>query len=173
MIQRVKQFYRAISAKLSVADRKFIEEKLPPAALHLFYAMHPADQYHALRVTRTAITLSEYAPAAGDRALLIRAALLHDVGRVKGDLDIWGKVWAVLFNRLLPQWSRDRAAARNTGNYISRILYIYYNHPEIGAEKLTEIGLLREAEIIRRHHAAPREDDSWELAILRQADDLN
>ena len=50
MIQRVKQFYRAVTAQITPEDRQWVAESLPPAAQKLFYAMHPADQYHAINV---------------------------------------------------------------------------------------------------------------------------
>ena len=54
MIKRLKQFYRAITAKITDADKVWLAEKLSPAAQELFYAMHEADQYHAINVAKTA-----------------------------------------------------------------------------------------------------------------------
>lgn len=170
MIQRVRQFYRAITAQVTAADRVWVEDVLPAAAKPLFYAMHPADQYHALNVAKTAMRLWEEAPA-GDRALLLRAALLHDVGRVQGDMDIMGKVLAVLVKHFSPDKARQLAEA-NAG-WLGHVLYVYYRHPEIGALKLEEIGMNEEAAIIRCHHRKKMENDPPELAFLQAADELN
>ena len=60
-------------------------------------------------------------------AVTIIAALLHDVGRRKGDLDLFGKVAAVLLTHFFPRRSRAWAAAG------CRLLFVYYEHPAIGA----------------------------------------
>ncbi len=170
MIQRIKQFYRAVTASISPADKNWVAKHLPQEAQTLFYAMHPADQYHVLHVARTAMKLWEKAPV-GDRELLLRAALLHDVGRVRGDLDIFGKVWAVLLKHYLP--AQAQALAQSDKGYLGHIMYVYYHHPEIGAQKLEAIGMVQEAAIIRYHHAPPTTNEPPELALLRAADELN
>ena len=102
------------------------------------------------------------------RALLERSALLHDVGRRKGDLDIWGKVACVLLVHYFPkrskQWAEDG---------MSTMLHVYYHHPQIGAKLLRGIGLFEEADIIERHHAPADVHDSMELRLLREADEAN
>lgn len=170
MIQRVKQFYLAITARITPADRELVQENLPAKAQELFYAMHPADQYHALNVARTALALWEKQPA-GDRQLLLRSALLHDVGKRRGDMDVFGKVWAVLLKHFLPE-TAEKLAHKGTG-YLGHIMYISYNHAQIGAEKLRQINMTQEAEIIRYHHAPPKENEPPELELLRAADELN
>ena len=170
MIQRIRQFCRAITARITDADKKWVADNLPPAAQELFYAMHPADQYHALNVARTALELWEKQPA-GDRDLLLRSALLHDVGKKRGDMDVFGKVWAVLLKHFLPELAK-KLALQGTG-YLGHIMYISYNHAQIGAEKLQHIGMVQEAEIIRYHHSPEQKDEPPELTLLRMADELN
>ena len=170
MMQRIRQFYRAVRARITPVDKQWLEGILPADAQKLFYAMHPADQYHALNVARTAMRLSsEYSTV--DKALLLRAALLHDVGRVQGDMDIMGKVLAVLVKHYFPQKAQQLAKKQN--GWLGHIMYVYYHHPEIGASKLETIGMVEEAAIIRWHHAPSAGNESPELVILRAADDLN
>ena len=123
MIQRVKQFCLAVTAQITPADRQWVAESLPPAAQELFYAMHPADQYHALNVARTAMELWEKQQT-GDRDLLLRAALLHDIGKKRGDMDIMGKVWAVLLKHYFPAKAQELGKADN--GWLSHIMYISY-----------------------------------------------
>ena len=52
-------------------------------------------------------------------------------------------------------------------------LYIYYNHAQLGAEKLNELGLNDIAEIIRYHHEKVDCKACGELQILCLADSLN
>lgn len=175
MIKRVVQFYRAITARLSVKDIQQIKEILPPTAQKLFFAMHLADQYHAFNVYKTAIALYEKLPitqkAEVNYKLLLQSALLHDVGRKNGDLNVLGKVVTVLLTAFVPNFSKKMA--QKTQGILNYWLYIYYNHPAIGAEKLRAIGMINTAEIVARHHAAPNQKDSIELKILKIADEQN
>ena len=169
---RVRQFVRAITAHITEEDRAYVASVLPQNALPLFYAMHRADQRHALNVARTAMelvdALTQIEERQVHRALLERSALLHDVGRRKGDLDIWGKVACVLLVHYFPkrskQWAEDG---------MSTMLHVYYHHPQIGAKLLRGIGLFEEADIIERHHAPADVHDSMELRLLREADEAN
>lgn len=170
MIQRIRQFYRAMTARITPADRQWVEERLPADAQKLFYAMHPADQYHALNVAKTAMHLSSEHPSV-DSALLLRAALLHDVGRVQGDMDVMGKVLAVLVKHFFSQKARQLAEKQH--GWLEHIMYVYYHHPEIGASKLETIGMTEEAAIIRWHHASAAGNEPPELVLLRAADELN
>lgn len=179
MIGRVRQFYRALTARLTADDIERVKKLLPAAAQPLFFAMHRADQYHAFRVAHTAKELAAKLPdreqAKLNHALLIRACLLHDVGRKKGDLDIAGKVWAVVLTKLLPALSHRLADSKRGGalEYITHGLYVYYHHPEIGAARLRAAGLAAEAAIIAGHHLPLAATDSLELRLLKLADELN
>ena len=171
MIGRIRQFVRAITAQVTAEDQAYVESVLPKKALPLFYGMHRADQRHALNVARTAMELVRQCRAEGtpvDERLLERCALLHDVGRRKGDLDIFGKVFCVLAVNFFPvrarMWAEDGT---------SKMLAVYFHHPKIGAALLRDIGLSEEAAIIERHHEVPRVDDSLELRLLRLADEAN
>ncbi len=175
MMQRVRQFYRAMTADITPADRDFVDKSIPKAAQPLFYAMHPADQYHALHVARTALALADMSNLPVDRSMLLRCALLHDVGRQKGDLDIWGKVFTVLMDHFLPALAEKLAkpACRGLWDKPGHALYVYYHHAEIGAARLRAIGLTAEAALIARHHLPPAGDDAPELSLLRDADERN
>ena len=139
----------------------------------LFYAMHRADQRHALNVAQTAMQLAdaferEHEGTHVDRSLLERCALLHDVGRRKGDLNIFGKVFCVLLVHYFP--ARSQAWA-NDGT--SKMLAVYYHHPQIGAEMLRSLGFMQEADIIARHHSSAAGGEPIELRLLREADEAN
>lgn len=171
MMHRIRQLYRACFAvDLSPEERTFVALHLRPVECALFYAMDVIDQRHALAVSRTIASMAEENEV-NDQALLVRLALLHDVGRRCGDMGIWGKVLAVLFDAICPQWSRDRA--RRDGTRIQHTLYVYYHHPVIGAELLRSIGCAKEAAIIERHHTSVGKDEPIELTCLRRADEAN
>ncbi len=167
LINRIKQFFHALTAKISADDGVYIKIHLSAAEQKLFFAMSTADQYHSLRVAYTIERLVIEDKKNIDREFLVRCALLHDCGRVRGDMSIAGKVFTVLITTFAPKFA-DKL--EKNGN---RLIYIYRHHAEIGARKLQEIGLYKEAKIIARHHSLPKDDDPKELKLLRIADEEN
>lgn len=165
ILKRVRQFFRALNARLTVEDGQYIAAHLKKSEQKLFFEMDVIDQCHAIR---TAYAIERFAIEDKqniDREFLIRCALLHDIGRVKGDMSLLGKVLAVLVTELLPS-TADRLERK--GNHL---LYVYRHHAEIGAKKLQKIGLYKEAKIVARHHSPPSPNDPKELKLLRLADE--
>ncbi|WP_346354813.1 HD domain-containing protein [Azotosporobacter soli] len=152
-----------------------MQEKLREAEQRLFWGMSLPDQRHVLNVAYTAIRL-----AAGkenlDVQLLVRCALLHDVGRQNGDVSTWDKIIAVLLHAAMPKAAMSWAKEGRGGKIdnVRHAVYIYFNHPKRSAIFLREIGTESDViEIVSRHHKAPVKDEPPELALLRQADSLN
>jgi putative nucleotidyltransferase with HDIG domain len=173
MLRRVKQVFAAFAAKVTAVDRAFVAEILTPAEQKLFFAMNLPDQYHALQVAYTAGRL-----AAGrndvDRGLLTRCALLHDVGKVKGDVSTFDKAAAVVAHRLAPGMAESLGRPGRGGKVanLRHAMYVYFHHPERSAALLAEAGSdERLIAIIRRHHLPPAAGDQPELTILRAADE--
>lgn len=175
MWTRVKQFWSALTAKLTAEDRVFVAANLNPAEQALFYGMNLPDQQHALQVAYTALRLAG-AQAAVDRSLLVKCALLHDVGKRKGDVSTWDKVLTVLAHRLAPvraeAWGR-----RGRGNRLDNIrhaFYVYFHHPERSAELVRALGAGDAvADIIKRHHEPEAAGEPVELILLRRADNMH
>lgn len=167
IIKRAKQFFRALTAEVSAEDGKYISAHLDGAEQKLFFAMSKVDQCHSLRTAYTIERLVIEDKQGVDKEFLIRCALLHDIGRVKGDMSIAGKIFAVLIVEFAPNFA-DKLERR--GN---RAIYIYRHHAEIGARKLQKLKLYREAKIIAKHHSPPKPDDPKELKLLRLADEEN
>ena len=174
MKQRVLQFFHALTAHLCESDHVFVRRYLRDGECALFYAMDVIDQRHALHTAYTALELAHKKNGL-DEIFLVRIALLHDVGRVKGDLGLWGKVAVVLLNRFLPRFSRRHATVSRDGifGFWRHALYVYYHHAEIGIEKFRRFVFSSDASVGRLHHASPTAGDSMELQLLRQADSLN
>lgn len=168
MMGRVRQFLLAAAARVSKEDREYVERSLPPALQRLFFAMSVPDQCHALRTARCAEKLTVGFPEPVDPAFLARCALLHDIGRKKGDLGTIGKSFAVLFAALCPE--RAHTCGDGGKGLMSKKMRVYFHHAEIGADMLENLGFSAEAAIIRRHHEVPAEDDPPELRLLRKAD---
>lgn len=175
MLKRIKQIIAAVTAKISFADHEFIAEKLSLSERELFYAMNLPDQRHVLNVTYTAMQL------AGNRSdvdmrLLLKCALLHDVGKVRGDVSTADKVIAVLADKFFSQaaksWEKEGRGGKIDN--LRHALYIYYNHAIRGAAMLLKAGAAPEvAGIVKQHHLSAQACDPPELQILRRADDLH
>lgn len=172
MIERFRQFYRALFAQVSPEDMCYVDGILTAEEKILFLSMDIIDQAHAISVARTAERLSMNCTQPVDNRLLCRVSLLHDIGRQKGDLGLMGKVITVLLHTLFPVVSK-KMATKTRSSFIQNALFVYYNHPWIGAERLRSIGLEVEAHIIENHHKENAEDDCIELILLRAADALN
>ncbi len=173
MWRRIRQVAAALAARVTADDEAFVAAWLTPAERQLFFDMNLPDQYHSLRVAHTARRL-----AAGrgdvDLALLTRCALLHDVGKVKGDVSTFDKAAAVIADRLAP--ARARAWGRSgRGGKVANLrhaLYVYFHHPERSAALLASDDK-RLLNIISRHHQPQMAGEPPELTLLRTADDMH
>lgn len=175
MNKRVKQVFAALTARINELDKVFINKHLNEAQAALFRQMNLPDQRHALDVAYTALKLAA-SQAAVNQELLIQCALLHDVGKIKGDVSTADKIITVIFDRFAPQWAKSWGQ-RGRGSKIDNLrhaVYIYYNHAERGAAMLTAAGMSPELTmIIARHHEAPAAHEPPELTLLKKADSLN
>ena len=167
ILGRILQFVRAVTAKISVDDGKYIAAHLNAEEQKIFFAMSVADQAHSLRTAYTIERLVIEDKRGVDKEFLIRCALLHDVGRKAGDLTIRGKIFAVLVTTFAPRFAERLELNGN------RALHVYHHHAELGAQKLQQLGLFKEAKIIAKHHAPPKPNDPPELKLLRMADNEN
>lgn len=174
MLKRVNQVISALTARIEDADRDFIDRHLTKREQNLFWAMSVPDQRHALNVAYTAIRLSRERRGV-DLEKLTKCCLLHDAGRVRGDVGIIDKIVAVIAHKAAPRWAESwgRPGKGSWARNLRHAFYVYDHHAERSRQKLLAIGLVGLGEIVSRHHKAPAEDDPPELTILRQADDLN
>lgn len=79
LARRLGQLAAALAARLTPADRALVARLLSPAELRLFERMPRFDQRHCLDVYQTLVRGGYSDP------LLLRAALLHDCGKVDDD----------------------------------------------------------------------------------------
>ncbi len=141
---RIRQFLQALTAQVQPEERALVEKILTPSQSALFYSMPLHDRRHALDVLYTL-------RRQGYQALpLLRAALLHDVGKA-GHLHLWHRVAVVLLERFAPrmlQWLADD----RPGSW-GYPFFIHLNHPRLGAQQAEKVGCDKlTVELIRRHH---------------------
>lgn len=130
-----RRFFDVLTARpLDPEESSWVAERLSPGELALFTAQSPADQRHGYE---TGVAVA----ACGDSEL-VRAALVHDVGKARSGLGVAGRVAASVAVRLhLPL--RGRFAA-------------YRDHDLLGAADLAAAGSPpRVVEHAATHHGRP------------------
>lgn len=162
----------AINAHLTTADNNFIDQYLDPQEKFFFYNTDLPTQKHAVQVARKCLELAQEHNI--NPLLLTKAGLLHDIGKTNGDLTIINKSLIVLGDKLCPSLLLKLAQKEKSPfRKFRHALYIYYNHPAIGAELLQKHSL--ESELINLifcHHQPVNEDTTRELRLLKQADNM-
>lgn len=116
----------------------------------LFEAQGKADRRHAVRVACRLLA------AGHSDALLVRAALLHDVGKAGAGIQVWHRVAWVLLGGLV---RRSRA----------RPFVALANHPSIGATMLRAAGADPRVVALVAGHPLPGDEERARL--LAWADD--
>ncbi len=167
---RVRQFALALGASIDHQEEGAEREYLHGAQLELFHTMSPMDQHHCLSVFRLLLGEGETEPS------LLRAALLHDVGKTIGPVRIWHRVLAVLVNAVAPRlWDRIDEQP-GTWRYP---FYVHRQHAALGATLAEEAGCPPDVVwLIAHHEDEPREAGGGNkknrlLAALHAADAAN
>lgn len=228
--QRINQYLQAVKTELfGVSGEEYIERYLNGEEQRLWKEQRAPDRAHSLKVAQAADRLQGLSPiriSPEDRVILLKAALLHDIGRGK-----FGSSLAKSLAVLLPLWNRDKCrfaadetairrlgrskpdadevvrrlgtfaqksgagnkkqdagrrpvAAGNFGeeSWFARLMYHYYYHPEIGAERLLALygkggGPVSDEQkrivwLVRRHRDDTAGNDGL-LKLLIEADRQN
>lgn len=155
---RIKQFFRALGAKITEDDKEFIAKYLTAQERALFYQMDIVDQRHSLDVAFHVYQASTAKGLGGQRRILVKAALLHDIGKVKAKTSILSRVMYVL----LRPWAKK-------GNFPG--WKGLNQHAERGAHMALTFGSEQEVvELIKAHHDPDASGVS--VKLLQEADEL-
>jgi hypothetical protein len=87
---RLQQFRAALRAQVSIDEQALVRRRLTPAEYTLFERMPRYDQRHCLDVYHTLVAAGHTDP------LLLRAALIHDCGKVADDGRPMALGWYIL-----------------------------------------------------------------------------
>ena len=159
MITRVKQFYRAITANLRDEDIDFIEGHLNKDEQDLFFKLRLGEQYHSLQVAYGCFTKEP------NNEVLIKAALLHDIGKIGSNLTTINKSLVVIVKAL-------KLNKNLLPTFLKEALNFQLQHPERGYMQLKSIKVQEEVlELVRYHHTIGYINENVEL--LKQQDELN
>lgn len=162
MIYRVKQFFRGLAAYIPDKKMELVDYYLTQKEKDLFNRLPLHEKKHAVN---TAWTIYN-AVYNRDKYILVKAALLHDIGKVQGKLGIIKKSILVLMDRFLPR------TAKKLSNKLN-MFYLYYNHPEIGAKLLRSINTNEQVVMLVKYHHSSGYNYIEGMDILKEADSLN
>ena len=157
---RSRQFIDALRAEVGEADRARVARHLSPQQQRLFYAMALRDQRHGLDV------LYNLERRGHDDDALLRAALLHDVG--KGAIRLWQRVAFVLFKAASPRLL-ERVASEDGAPW-RRAMWRSLHHAELGAALAEASGAPAETVRLIRMHKERGSGDPL-LGLLQRADE--
>lgn len=159
-VSRVRQFLAAVRARISDDEMAVLEQYLAPSQRNLFWAMSPIDQRHCLDVFNNLLQQGH-----SDLDLL-RAALLHDVG--KRGIRLWHRVAGVLLEAFWPP-QLEKLAVNRPQSWLYGF-YIYRHHADLSAEWAERSGCSSSVvELIRGHHASSENEQAkalWEADRL-------
>ncbi|PIE82500.1 MAG: hypothetical protein CSA11_00385 [Chloroflexi bacterium] len=143
---------------------------LSEAEFALFLRFDRGERWHSYRVMRT---LQE---AGHGRLELLKAALLHDVGKTQSPLSVWDRSLIVVVKKLLP--GKTAVWGNHTQPGWKRPFVVKAQHPEWGAQLAAAAGSCDlVVNLIRRHQDNLTVEDTSEedelLHLLQWADDKN
>jgi putative nucleotidyltransferase with HDIG domain len=175
MLRRLFQVIHALTAKMESADHQLVAAFLNSQEQALYYAMDTNSQKHGVKVAQTCLKLA-HSPTSIDSILLVKAALLHDIGKEQGDLTTFYRIAFVITDKLFP--SLGQAIVNHSQllflRKIQHAFFVLYAHPELGSQKAEHAGLEQGLiKLIANHHTSYVSGEPIELTILRQADNLN
>ncbi|ADD02071.1 MULTISPECIES: HDIG domain-containing metalloprotein [Thermoanaerobacter] len=158
-MDRIKQYFKAKRAKIYEKDYKFLMNFLNDKELEYFKKLPVYEKRHSLDVCYYLI--DKYGIKEHD---LLKAAIFHDIGKIKAEITPFKKAIAVIFNKF-----------PLLANFLERYFYflkIYNNHTEYSAQICKEIGLNeRIIDIVKHHHdKIPKDED---IIKLQEADERN
>lgn len=161
MLYRVKQFFKALWAKVTTDDKKFVNNYLSEDESKLFYSLPVYEQAHSIRVARDVLQNSRM--SSEKQRVIVRAALLHDIGKLAGGLGIITKSLMVLLDKSMPGFIRHFSKLK--------MVDTYYNHPEKAFLFIKDENDYFSFLIKNHHNYSVSRDEG--LILLHEADSRN
>ena len=167
---RIWQFWQSLKKPPDDEDLELVKSVLTPAEIELFLQLPIPDQNHSIRVLIILKSQGERDPD------LLKAALLHDIGKIKYPLQRWERVFSVLITGFFPNRIQNWGNGNPAG--LERPLVVINHHPDWGAEFAENVGSSPQTIwLIRNHEKEKPEGSSPErkklLLKLQQADNQN
>lgn len=168
MFKRVKQFYINLTDKMAPEDYLYVKSILTEEEYDLFVKLLKSEQKHCVRIAKEIEEIFknnkiENCLILENKEILIKASLLHDIGKIRKRINIIDKSIIVILNKI------TKGSIKNLKN---KKIQCYYNHPEYSYNILKNICddeiLL---DVIKNHH---KEETNNELIMFfKKIDDNN
>ncbi|MZP43763.1 HD domain-containing protein [Heliobacterium gestii] len=172
IIYRCRQVQRAWRPRFSPAELAWVDAFLTPEERTVFLEMAPADRRHALdvaRLCRQAVGEQFTEPlTAEEEQLLLKAALLHDMGKRNGDIGLFHRILYVLLAARLGKYK-----GFHSWPLVGKPLAVLADHASLGAQEATRRRWTPAlVALIRCHHSGGCDscDKSRLFSLLQQAD---
>jgi putative nucleotidyltransferase with HDIG domain len=158
MMHRVKQFYWSIQSKLKAEDKEFLKVYLNTIEVNLFNELSEYEKKHSINVAQEVIKKTH-------NETVIRAALLHDIGKIRKRINPFSKSILVMLDSI------SKGKLKKLSEF--GIVDSYYNHGDKGYELMKKyINDERLLYLIKNHHNDNIIGDK-DLNILKACDDKN
>ena len=166
-LYRVKQFFWATEAIVKKIDYKYVNEYLDDREKFLFNKLTKGDKQHSIRVCKEAINTFNATQEINnnlDVNKVAKAALLHDIGKTEYGINIVEKSIVVILNKI------TNGKLKKYDNI--KLIDIYYNHPEKGANILSKINKYGKdfLDTVKYHHSKKKFENNKLLGIIRESD---
>lgn len=160
---RAQQFIHALSPRIETRLLRDATRVLEEGEFRLFLRMSAADQSHCLKVY--ALLRTEH----GDDPELLRAALLHDVGKSLARLSVWDRVRVVLWDSRVFGFVARACGHRGENDFV----VAHKMHAHRGAALAHAGGSPERVVRLIRHHDSPSEAalDASLMALLQADND--
>ena len=167
-LKRIKQFYINATDLMKNEDYDYVKRKLNNEEYKLFNKILKSEQKHSVRIAKEIEyiidnNLIDDIDIIENKNLLVKAALLHDIGKSKQKVNIIEKSIIVILNKL----TRGRLKEIKK----SKKIQCYYNHSEYSYNLLKDI--IEEdliLSIIKEHH---KNTDNKFINFFKKIDDNN
>lgn len=161
---RVRQFFAALRPAGDSGLGPAAAALLSPAERSLFERLSPPYRRHSLAVYRWLRASGNAGPD------LLKAALLHDVGKAEARIRLHHRVLGVLLRRFASPLLLWLAREDAPGGW-RYPFYVQRQHAAIGARLAENAGAPPEVvALIAHHHDQPAPGDGDSLRVLRSAD---
>lgn len=166
--KRVKQFYINVTDLMKREDYDYVRNILNDEEYKLFIKLLKSEQKHSVRIAKDIEYIIDNKlindiDIVSNKELLVKSAIVHDIGKIRKRLNVFDKSIIVILNKLTDGKLKNIK--------ISKKVQCYYNHSEYSYEILKEMNqenLL--LDIVRYHHS---DDKRNIIKFFKEIDDKN
>jgi hypothetical protein len=169
ILYRSRQFWQAISStRSSEQDLEQVHSILTDPEAELFLRMQASEQTHSLRL------LNQLTDQGEENLDLHKAALLHDVGKIRAPLRTWERVMIVVVQGIckdcVSRWGSSEIYSLEKSPGWRRAFIVAEQHPAWGADLAAKCGAapLTVSLIARHQEQLPQGANSMEEILLRK-----